>query len=454
MSASAMTATERRAIASLALVYAFRMLGLFSLLPVLAIYGDDYQYSTPMLIGVALGIYGLGQACLQLPMGMLSDRLGRKPVIVCGLLLFAAGGLIAAGSDNIFSVIAGRLLQGAGAIASTLTALMADLTREQHRSKAMAAIGGSIGVSFAVAMIGGPALAAVVGLSGLFLSTSILALIGIGIVIFLVPTPGRPHRDDRTQAMGTMLVRCIRDPQLMRLNVGIFCLHAVLMAIFVVVPGILLTQGMAVGHHWKVYLPVMGLAFVLMLPLMIAAETRGKARPVFLLAIGVLAASLAAAALYGAGFWWFALTLLCFFLAFNLLEASLPSLVSKTVYPGGKGTAMGVYSSFQFLGAFCGGALGGWLAGYWGASAVFVAAAVLASAWLILAWGMVTPHASQSLVLTWQFGKWDGVRLRDEVMALAGAIELTVIEKEQMAYLRVSDRFDTGQLPEDLEIRR
>ncbi|WP_231580315.1 MFS transporter [Spongiibacter sp. IMCC21906] len=453
MSHSSMTAIERRAVVSLAMVYAFRMLGLFSLLPVLALYADEYQFSTPVLVGLALGIYGLGQACLQLPMGMLSDRIGRKPVIIFGLLLFVAGGVLAASADNIFLIIFGRLLQGAGAIASTLTALLADLTREEHRSKAMAAIGGSIGIAFALAMILGPAIAAGVGLSGLFLVTSGLAFASILLVIFLVPSPPRQYSDADAQAMTGLLGRCLRDPQLMRLNVGIFVLHGILMAIFVVVPGLLEQQGLVAASHWQVYLPVMGLAFVLMLPLMIVAEKQGKSKAVFLLSIGGLVVSMFFASLVWANFWGVVLVLLVFFIGFNLLEASLPSLVSKMVYPGGKGTAMGVYSTFQFMGAFCGGVLGGWLVGHWGGAVVFVAAGLVALVWLLLAWGMTLPAASKSLVIAWQFGEWDASRLRGELMVLTGAIELTVLEKEQTAYFRVSDAFDRTQLPQGLEWR-
>lgn len=448
-----MTTAERRAVAALALVYAFRMLGLFSLLPVLALYGGHYQHSTPLLVGLALGIYGLGQALLQLPLGMLSDRIGRKPVIVAGLLLFAAGGWLAASADSIFSVILGRLLQGAGAIASTLTALMADLTREQHRSKAMAAIGGSIGLSFGVAMVVGPAVAATLGISGLFAATSVLALAGVAVVVFLVPTPVHRQRDANAQALGSLLGRCFRDSQLMRLNIGIFSLHAILMAIFVVVPGLLASQGLQAQEHWQVYLPVMGLAFVLMLPLMIAAEKKNKTKTVFQAAIAVLGLSMLAAAFVGSAFWSFALVLLCFFVAFNLLEASLPSLVSKMVYPGGKGTAMGLYSSFQFFGAFCGGSVGGWLAGLWGGAAVFLAAAVVAILWLACSSGMMLPEPSQSLVLGWRANDGNGPRLCQEVLALQGALEVTVLENEHTAYLKVSPSFDASQLPQGLELR-
>jgi predicted MFS family arabinose efflux permease len=447
-----MSATELRAIVSLASLYAFRMLGLFMLLPVLSLYAAEYDYSTPVLVGLALGIYGLGQAALQVPLGMLSDRIGRKPVIISGLLLFIAGGVVAAGADTIFGVIVGRLLQGTGAIASTLTALLADLTREQHRTKAMAVIGMSIGVSFAAAMVIGPLMASWLGVSGLFLCTSVLAGLGIFITLFLVPNPDTQRVDADSQSLSGMLARCLNDRNLMRLNLGIFSLHAILMAIFIAVPGILEEQGLSRDAHWQVYLPMMVVAFVVMVPFIIIAETKNKMREVFLLGIATIVLALLAAACWGQLFTPLLIIITLFFVAFNLMEASLPSLVSKTVYAGGKGTAMGVYSTFQFFGAFCGGAIGGGLFGRWGASAVFAGAAILAGAWLIAAWGMSVPLKSESIVLSWQFGAWDVADIRREVLALPGALDITVLEGERIAYLQVGSDFDLANLPEGLQL--
>lgn len=447
-----MSATELRAIVSLASLYAFRMLGLFMLLPVLSLYAAEYDYSTPVLVGLALGIYGLGQAALQVPLGMLSDRIGRKPVIISGLFLFIAGGVVAAGADTIFGVIVGRLLQGTGAIASTLTALLADLTREQHRTKAMAVIGMSIGVSFAAAMVIGPLMASWLGVSGLFLCTSVLAGLGIFITLFLVPNPDTQRVDADSQSLSGMLARCLNDRNLMRLNLGIFSLHAILMAIFIAVPGILEEQGLSRDAHWQVYLPMMVVAFVAMVPFIIIAETKNKMREVFLLGIATIVLALLAAACWGQLFTPLLIIITLFFVAFNLMEASLPSLVSKTVYAGGKGTAMGVYSTFQFFGAFCGGAIGGGLFGRWGASAVFAGAAILAGAWLIAAWGMSVPLKSESIVLSWQFGAWDVADIRREVLALPGALDITVLEGERIAYLQVGSDFDLANLPEGLRL--
>ncbi|MBW2942890.1 MFS transporter [Zhongshania sp. CAU 1632] len=448
-----MSAAERRSVASLATLYAFRMLGLFMLLPVLSLYASEYNHSTPVLVGLALGIYGLGQAALQVPLGMLSDRIGRKPVIIAGLLLFAAGGIVAASADNIVTVIFGRLLQGTGAIASTLTALLADLTREQHRTKAMAAIGGSIGVSFAVAMVLGPLVAASFGVSGLFLLTSLLAVIGVVITLWLVPTPNiSSGLDADSQSLSGLLGRCLRDSNLMRLNLGIFTLHAVLMAIFVAVPSLLEDKGLARSDHWKMYLPVMVLAFIGMVPLIICAEKYGRMKQIFLSAISAIMLVLFAATWLAKDYWYLVLMITIFFVAFNLLEASLPSLVSKTVYPGGKGTAMGVYSTFQFFGAFCGGALGGGLFGRWGVTALFVGAAILAGVWLFVAWGMTVPAKSENVVLYWQFGAWDSATLRQELLLLPGAVDITILESEQLAYLRVGLEFDPASLPEGIRL--
>ncbi|WP_232059070.1 MFS transporter [Kineobactrum salinum] len=357
-----MTALERRSVTSLALLYNFRMLGLFMVLPLLALYAADFEGATPALIGIALGVYGLSQALLQIPFGWLSDRVGRKPVIIAGLLIFAAGSVLAAVADSIYGIIAGRVLQGAGAIASSIMALVADLTREEQRTKAMAVVGASIGLAFALALVLGPVVAGFGGLEAVFGLTALLALAGIAIVVWQVPAPDRSGA--RYAEVGTrsnLVGRSLRNVTLLRLDAGVFTLHFILMAIFQFVPGMLQDSlGIAREDHWQVYLPVVLLSVLGMLPMMRLAERGGRPHLAFVSSIVLLLVALATLGLahqawlvYG-GLW-------VFFVGFNYLEAALPSMVSKAVFADGKGTALGIYSTSQFLGVFAGGVAGGWV---------------------------------------------------------------------------------------------
>ena len=432
-------ATERRAISGLAGLYASRMLGLFMVLPVLALYADTLEGATPLLVGLALGVYGLTQAVLQIPFGLLSDRIGRKRVIAIGLLIFAAGSTVAAMADTIGGVIVGRALQGSGAIAAAIMALLADQTREQVRTAAMATIGLSIGVSFAIAMVLGPWLASWGGLSSLFWFTALLTLVGLLVLWRWVPPAPRRlrHRDvglDRQQ-----FKRVITRPDLWRLDVSIFALHLVLMAIFVAVPFRLLNAGVAVEYHGLAYLAIMGLSFVAMVPLVIVAEKRQRMKLMCLLAIGAIVLSLAALGLplsQGQGlFVW----LLVFFTGFNLLEATLPSMLSKLAPAGAKGTAMGVYSTSQFLGAFLGGTLGGWLAHTWGLDAVFIGCAALALGWWLAMCGMPSPPPLSSEVVALHDTQPDAMDLLMEHLAdVAGVEDVMVVPEERLVYLKVN----------------
>ena len=379
-----MTPLERRSVSSLALLYCFRMLGLFMVLPLLALYTVDMPGADALTIGLALGIYGLSQAVLQIPLGWLSDQYGRKPIIIGGLLVFALGSAVAATADSIYGLVIGRALQGAGAIASTVMALVADLTRDEQRTKAMAVVGMSIGLSFAVALVLGPAIAAAGGLAGVFWFTAALALGGIGIVLLLVPTPPRGLQHEDVGARRGLFTRSLKDASLLRLNFSVFSLHFILMALFLLVPGILQdVAGLDRDRHWQVYLPTLLLSILGMVPMMILAERKGYLRGMFLLGIGALMlAMVIMSTAPSAAFIFVGLCL--FFVGFNYLEATLPSLVSKWVFAGGKGTALGIYASWQFLGAFAGGAVGGALVKSAGNNALVFCCLLLALVWLLL----------------------------------------------------------------------
>ena len=385
-----MTATERRASTSLASIFALRMLGLFLVLPVFALEARRYPGGEdPMWLGLAMGIYGLTQGALQLPFGMASDRFGRKRIIVLGLLIFALGSFWAAAATDLMGLLVGRSLQGAGAVSAAVTALLADLTRDEVRTKAMAMVGGSIGLMFALSLVVSPLLAGWIGLSGLFGLTGVLALVGVGVVIWSVPPAPAPVTGEERGRLRDVLAHA----DLMRLNVGVFVLHAVQLAMWVSVPALLVQAGLQTPQHWQVYLPAVALSFVF-LGLVFAAERRGHLRKVFLLSIvlmvvvqlGLLVQSAGAPSLA-----WMAVLLWVFFCGFNALEATQPSLASRMAPRAMRGTAMGVYNTLQSLGFFVGGLGGGWLVKSWGSPMLFLCCAGAMLVWLFVALPMQMP---------------------------------------------------------------
>jgi MFS family permease len=398
-----MTGQERRASASLALVFALRMLGLFIVLPVFALEaarlpgGDD-----PARVGLAMGLYGLTQAFLQIPFGLASDRFGRKPTIVAGLAVFALGSAIAAWAPDLTWLAVGRAVQGAGAISAAVTAFLADVTRESVRTKAMAIVGASIALMFAVSLVVSPLLAGWVGLSGIFAITCTLALAGAAVVIWVAPAEPREHEPAAVgQIRGAGLGEVLRHAGLMRLNLGVFVLHAVQLAMWMAVPALLVQAGLPKAAHWQVYLPAVVASLLVMGGVLFPMERRGQLRAAFLISIGLIF-------FVQVGLWWVARStsegvaaepslwalgglMFVFFIGFNMLEASQPSLVSRLAPAHARGAALGVYNTLQSLGFFAGGAVGGWLARSQGATGLFVACALAALAWLILAWPMKVP---------------------------------------------------------------
>ncbi len=433
--------SERRAALSLAVVYALRMLGLFLILPVFALYAEGLVGVTPLLVGLAIGAYGLTQGLLQIPFGMLSDRVGRKPVIVGGLLLFALGSVMAATAEGIHGIIAGRALQGSGAIAAAVMALAADLTRDEVRIRAMAMIGISIGASFTLALILGPVLDAQIGVPGLFWLTAVLGVVGILIVLFVVPNPGqtRIHRD--AEPVGGQLRGILRNPDLLRLDFGVFTLHMLITAIFLAYPHSLQDAGVVRHDHWLVYLPILVLSVVAMLPFVLAAERRGRTKPVLVGAIAALCLAEVGLWLFHQGLWPLLLAAFLFFTAFNLLEASLPSMVSRIAPTEARGTAMGVFSTAQFLGAFAGGMGGGWMHQLFGIGGVYLFCALAGMLWLVVASGMVEPRRLSSQVIALgELSTGDAATVERALREIPGVEEAVVILEDRAAYLKVDTR--------------
>lgn len=443
-----MTPTELRATSGLAAIYAVRMAGLFMVLPVLVLYTGVLPGATPFLMGLALGVYGLTQALLQIPFGILSDRVGRRPLIALGLVLLVVGSVVAALAETVYGLIVGRALQGSGAVAAVVLALTADLITEERRTRALAVIGLSIGLTFTAAMVLGPLVDRWFGLSGIFWLTAGLGVVALLLLFFWVPRPlhSLPHPDMVPIRGG--LSQVLRDRELMRLNVGVFILHMTLSANFLVLPLMLVTGlDLPPAQHYQVYLPVLVLGFALMIPVVIRAERRRALKSSLLAAIAVL---LVVQALLPFANHWLILgaVLVLFFAAFNLLEAMLPSLVAKTAPVIEKGTAMGAFASSQFLGIFAGGVLGGALMAYVGPTGVFALGLMGAMLWLVVAGTMAPPsHLSNrayGLPAPWRSAVGE---LESRIGELAGVGEVRVSAREAAVYLKVDPaRFDEGGL--------
>ena len=434
-----MTPVERRATMGLAGVYGLRMLGLFIILPIFAIYAKQLPGgASHLMIGLAIGAYGITQSLLQIPAGWLSDRYGRKPIVYAGLVIFAIGSFIAASTHDIHWIIIGRVIQGAGAINAAVMALTADLTREEHRTKAMATIGMTIGTTFSISMILSPLLYHLIGVPGIFALTGVLALASMAIVGFVVPQPQITRFHSDTETTLSRIGEVLRNKDLLRLDFGIFALHAILMSVFIHIPFVLEADGLKATHHWELYLPVMLVSFVLMMPPIVIAEKKAKMKQVFMGAVALAALAQVSLLFWHNSVWAVAIALLLFFTAFNVLEATLPSLISKLAPLASKGTAMGVYSSVQFMGAPVGAAVGGLLMDLYGGDAVFVFAIALLVVWLLVASTMRPPAPVRTkLYHLGNVSDADGAALQQRLAQTPGVREAMVAAAEGMACLKV-----------------
>jgi len=434
-----MNTLEKRTAFSLAAVFAVRMLGLFMILPILPLFAHELTNSTPFLIGLTIGIYGLTQALLQIPLGMLSDKIGRKPVIIGGLIVFTLGSVLAALSDDIYIIIIARAIQGSGAIAATTMALAADLSRENHRAKVMAFIGMSIGLAFALAMVLGPLISQFSGLSGVFWTTAFLAIIGILLVTFVVPTPKqtKTHRD--TGIVSAYIKPVLTQSTLLRMNLSVFLLHLLMTAMFSILPLIFRDHlHLETAQHWKIYLPILALSMIFSIPMIIIAEKYRKIKTVFIIAVTLLVASQGLLGMSQFSFYPLMFAFLVFFIGFNFLEAVQPSLVAKYSDVNTKGTAMGVYSSSQFFGIFIGGAVGGLVIQQWGFTGVFIFGALTAIILLLVAISLPKPDFFKSQIIKLNKKHLQNVdHSIEQLLNISGIKQAAISIDEGVAYLKL-----------------
>ena len=437
---STMSSIERRAVAALSGIFSLRMLGLFMFLPVFSVHAHEYPGHTPLLIGVAIGIYGLTQGVFQVPFGILSDQFGRRPVIAAGLLVFALGSVVAALADDIWGIVAGRALQGMGAVAAAAMALASDLTGETHRTRVMAIIGASIGAAFVLALVLGPVVTAAAGIAGLFWVTAAFAVVAIVLLYVGVPAPPRMTNTGAAALAG--LATALRDGQMLRLNAGIFILHAIMVATFVALPiAIRDRAGIEVADHWKAYVGVLLVSVVFTVPLIVVADRTNRSRFVMLLGVALLGAALAGLAGFSTGSVVLLACMVVYFTGFNTLEASLPAMVSRVAPMRARGAALGVYSTLQYLGAFTGGVIGGWLLGAGGERTVLAACAGLCVGWMLIAIGLREPRRLSVEQLPIGAVERDSVdTLTARLLAVPGVIEAVVVVDERTAWLRVDRR--------------
>ncbi|WP_186374801.1 MFS transporter [Yersinia similis] len=437
MNDNKMTPLELRATWGLGTVFSLRMLGMFMVLPVLTTYGMALSGASEALIGIAIGIYGLSQAIFQIPFGLLSDRIGRKPMIIGGLLVFALGSIIAALSDSIWGIILGRALQGSGAIAAAVMALLSDLTREQNRTKAMAFIGVSFGVTFAMAMVLGPIVTHAFGLQALFWGIAVLALLGIVITLAVVPSADNHVLNRESSMVKGSVSKVLHNSRLLKLNFGIMCLHVLLMSSFVALPQMMANAGLAPAQHWIVYLVTMLISFAAVVPFIIYAEIKRRMKQVFMGCVAVLFIAEVVLWFAGQDLWIIIAGVQLFFIAFNVMEAILPSLISKESPAGYKGTAMGIYSTSQFIGVAIGGSFGGWIFGLEGADMVFAAGAIIALVWFAVSATMQEPPYVSSLRITLSESAVKNTTLEERLKAQPGVTEVVVVTAEHSAYVKV-----------------